>query len=45
MKEMNVKKQKMHVVLRNREEEGQLELQLLLVEGLKGEVQEGMIFF
>jgi hypothetical protein len=45
MKEMNVKKQKMHVVLRNREEEGQHERQLLPVVELKGEVQEGVIFF
>ena len=42
---MNVKKQKIHVVQRDREVEGQLELQLLPEEGLKGEVREGVIFF
>jgi len=40
-----VKKQKMRVVLHDREEEGQHERQLLLAEGLKGEVPEGVIFF
>ena len=40
-----MEKQKIHVVQRDREVEGQLELQMLLVEGLKGEVQEGVIFF
>jgi len=39
MKEVNVKKPKIYVVLRNREEEGQYERQLLLVVELKGEVQ------
>lgn len=40
-----MKKQKIHVVLHDREEEGQHERQLLLVVELKGEVQEGVIFF
>ena len=40
-----MEKQKIHVVLHDREVEGQYDRKLLLVEGLKVEVQEGVIFF